>query len=422
MKMSELLLGIENCECKKNHPCTIKVVEIGRGVINKLSKISENYTNILLVADENTYRVGGASVESALGDKIKDRVIFSGAELLIPNETAINTINEKITDKTDLIVGIGSGVINDLCKYTSHTANIPYHIVATAPSMDGYASRGAALILGGMKVMLDARVPEAIIADTDIFKTAPDEMILAGFGDIMGKYSCLSDWQLSTLVNGEYMCERVLSATYDEVFKVRALAGGLQRRDEAALDALMSALVAVGILMAYVGNSRPASGSEHHFSHFFEIVGIVKNENYLHHGTDVFYSAVETAKIREEILKIDSLDGFSPIFNRDKYESEIKRIYGSVADEVIALQNKLGWYEKREERLNIYREKWGEIKALLKKAPSPDEMLSILSSVDMKYSDFVDFYGEKKIKDAYLYSKDLKDRYTVLWLYSDLFM
>ena len=422
MKMSELLCGIEDCECKKNHPCTIKAVEIGCGVINKLSKISENYTAILLVADENTYNVGGAKVAAILGDKIKESVIFSGKELLIPNEDAIDAINKKITKDIDLIIGIGSGVINDLCKYTSHSASLPYHIVATAPSMDGYASRGAALILGGMKVTLDARVPEAIIADTDIFKTAPDDMILAGFGDIMGKYSCLSDWQLSTLVNGEYMCRRVLSATYEEVEKVRGLAGGLLKREDAALDALMSALVAVGILMAYVGNSRPASGSEHHFSHFFEIVGIVKNENYLPHGTDVFYSAVETAKIREEILKIDSIDKFSASYDRDKYESEIRRIYGSVADEVLALQKKLGWYEKRGERHEIYKEKWGEIKQLLSRAPSTEEMLSILSSVNMSYSDFVDFYGEKKIKDAYLYSKDLKDRYTVLWLYSDLFM
>ena len=30
-------------------------------------------------------------------------------------------------------------------------------------------------------------------------------------------------------------------------------------------------------------------------------------------------------------------------------------------------------------------------------------------------------YGEEKIHNAILYAKDLKDRYTVLWLYYDLF-
>lgn len=78
------------------------------------------------------------------------KVLFSGETILIPNENAIEKVNENI-DGADLIIGIWSGVIQDLCKYVSFFAKIPYMIVATAPSMDGYASDGAAMILGGMK-------------------------------------------------------------------------------------------------------------------------------------------------------------------------------------------------------------------------------------------------------------------------------
>lgn len=422
MNLNELLSGIVNCECGKSHECPIKHVVINSGAIDRLAEIVGTYNNILLVSDENTYRVGGEAVVQRIGERVSDTIVFDGSRILVPDETAIEAIKQKITPKTDFILGIGSGVINDLCKYTSYISNLRYGIVATAPSMDGYASRGAALILDGMKVTLNADVPEAILADTEILKTAPMDMILAGYGDIIGKYSCLLDWKLSALVNGEYICERVLSATYEEVEKTRRLSKSLLSRNEEALATLMGALVAVGVLMAYVGNSRPASGSEHHFSHYFEIVGIVKGEKYLPHGIDVFYSAAETAKIREKLASLESVSDVKVKYEKERYLENVRRIYGSVADEVIALQNKLSWYENIDARLDAYRSKWNEIRALLNSAPSYSEMEEMLTEVGMSYRNgFEDFYGRSKIDDAYLYAKDLKDRYTVLWMYSDIF-
>jgi glycerol-1-phosphate dehydrogenase [NAD(P)+] len=264
-----------------------------------------------------------------------------------------------------------------------------------------------------MKVTLNADVPKAIIADTAVLASAPTEMIQAGYGDIIGKYSCLNDWRLSACVNGEYLCESVMNATYETVETTVKLADGVRNRDKEAIGALMEALVAVGILMAYVGNSRPASGSEHHLSHYFEIVGIERHEDYLAHGIDVCFSAVETAKIREKLLAIDDISAYESHFDRADYLRNSRRIYGNVANEVIALQNKMGWYDI--DRIKIYKEKWQEIRAILKDAPSSAEMLSLCEKVGLDYGDFTSLYGEKKIADALLYAKDLKDRYTVLW-------
>ena len=146
-----------------------------------------------------------------------------------------------------------------MCKHVSFKHSLPYFIVATAPSMDGYASVGAALILDGMKVTLNAAVPRAILADTAVLANAPFEMIQAGYGDIIGKYSCLNDWRLAALVNGEYICDFVVSETYAQVEKTVALAEGIKARSPEAIGALMEALVAVGILMAYVGPISPTA-------------------------------------------------------------------------------------------------------------------------------------------------------------------
>ena len=418
MEIKELLKGKDCCACGKSHKCPIDHVIIAENACDSLPEIVHGYRHILLVADQNTYRVGGATVSEKLGRRLADTLIYQTKEVLVPDEIAIEALKARVTDDTDLIIGIGSGVINDLCKHVSFISGLPYYIVATAPSMDGYASKGAALILDGMKVTLNADVPKAIIADVNMLKDAPFEMIQAGYGDIIGKYSCLNDWKLSHLVNDEYLCEFVMNATYDAVEETVRLADGLVQRAPEAVKALMEALVAVGILMAYVGNSRPASGSEHHMSHYFEIVGIVRGEEYLPHGIDVCCSAIETAKIRERLLAIENIDAYVAHFDADAYESNIRRVYTDIAEEVLALQEKMGWY--RQDRVSIYRDKWEQIRAILSDAPTSAEMLRLTEQVGLSYDHFKSLYGDAKIADAHLYAKDLKDRYSVLWMYYDL--
>ena len=401
-----------------SHYCPIKYLVIEEGALNKIPELVGEYSNILLVADVNTYRVCGEAVEKLIKDKIESTLVYEGEGVLVPDEKAIDALQAKVTDKTDLIVGVGSGVINDLCKQVSFANKLPYYIVATAPSMDGYASKGSALILGGMKVTLNADVPTAIIADVDVIKNAPFDMIQAGYGDIIGKFSCLNDWKLSHVVNGEYICDYVYNATLDTTKETLNLASKLTERDPEAVCALMKALVTVGILMAYVGNSRPASGSEHHLSHYFEIVGILNNEPYFPHGVDVCYSAIETCKLREQVLAIKNVNELEYSFDKPAYEAEIKRIYTSIADEIFALQNKMGWYDV--DRVKTYKAKWDEVCAVLSECPTSAEMLEYVERVGLKYDEFVKLYGEKKIADGVRFAKDLKDRYTVLWTLFEL--
>ena len=415
MDINGLLKGKTGCSCGKDHFCDIERVEIGAGAVNFLPKLCEKYKNIVIAADVNTYRACGERVYELLKDKTEKLHVFEPDGLLIPNEQAIGALEAGISEKTDLIVGVGSGVINDLCKYVSFKKGLPYFIVATAPSMDGYASVGAAMITGNMKTTFNAHVPAAIIGDVDVLREAPMDMIKSGFGDIIGKYSALNDWKLSALINGEYLCQYVYDLTYDTVLKTRALAGGIEKRDPETIKTLMEALVIVGIAMAYVKNSRPASGSEHHLSHYFEITGIVKNRGYLLHGIDVVYSTVETQKLREKLLALDKMPEKIRAFDRDDWEKHIKESYGFAAQGVIALQDKLNFYGSN--LPEIYRKKWTQIRKVLSDAPSSLELCEILKTAGMDYNDFEKFYGRSVIDDAVLYAKDLKDRYTVLWLY-----
>ena len=416
MNINELLRGVE-CTCGKFHTCDIESVFIEDGAISKLGELCGGYRKVLLVADENTFAAAGEETCKALGEKLSAKVIFGGKTVLIPNEDSIARVTGALCD-ADLIVGVGSGVIQDLCKYVSHENKVPYMVVATAPSMDGYASTGAAMITGGMKVTYPAGVPKAIVADPTVLASAPLEMIKAGYGDIIGKYSALNDWKLSRAVNGEYFCQYIYDTTYEMINKTLALAEGLVKRDKESVRVLMEALVIVGIMMSFAGNSRPASGSEHHLSHFFEIVGILNGEEYLPHGIDVAYSTVVTAELREKVLagKFPKTQ-FVP--NRKELEKKLGEIYKSSAEGCLELQDKVGHYAKN--RAHIYLEKEAEIREILSECPSAEEIKRILALAKLDISEFYSLYGKDKIAQAVLYAKDLKDRYTVLWINYDFF-
>ena len=416
------LLGVqENCACGKTHSCTIDRIVIRHGALNELPAMTKEYRHILLVRDENTRRVCGDRVEELLGDKMDGKLTYSGDGFVIPNEEAVARLEACLSDKTDLIIGVGSGVINDLCKYVSFQHSLPYYIVATAPSMDGYASNGAAMLFDGMKITTNAAVPKAIIADTSVLKEAPIEMLQAGYGDIIGKYSCLNDWRLSHTVNGEPLCDYIYSLTYDTVAYISKIGKAIVARDEKSVAALMRALVIVGIAMAYTGNSRPASGSEHHLSHYFEVIGLLRDEPYFCHGIDVAYSTYATAGLRQELQAIEKPE--AKVFDRKEWETNIRRVYGAkgnmtTAEGIIALQKKIGWIY--ENKLPIYREKWSEIHEVLADSPTPEQVLNMLETVGLNIKEFEKMYGERKLTDAIRYAKYLKDRYTVLWMYEQI--
>ncbi len=417
MDIQKLVKGKLNCKCGKNHVCPIEHVIIRKHALQSLNEICKGYHRILMVSDNNTYHACGKEAAEILDEKIVETVRFdTGDKPLIPDEYAIDAIKKKVDNDIDLILGIGSGVINDLCKIVSFQEKLPYYIVATAPSMDGYASVGSALILKGMKVTLNAAPPRAIVADTEVLTHAPLHMLQAGYGDIIGKFSCLNDWKLSACINEEYFCHEVYDIVYQTANEVKNLAEPILQRDETAVGELMKALVAAGIAMAYVGNSRPASGSEHHFSHYFEITGILNHTPYLSHGIDVIYASVITAELREQLLK-----GIPKRreFQKEKWKSDIKKIYSAISNEVMKLQENLGWY--MEDNSEKVLSKWGKICEILAEAPKKREMLELIKKIGLDYSEFVKLYGEKKIADGLLYAKDLKDRYTILWLYYEFF-
>ncbi len=331
MKINRWINRDIHCACGRTHRCDIPGLRIGEGVLAQLPALTEPFEHILLVSDRNTAPLAEERVREQHGARSEKSFVFGGEDLLVPNEESIDALEANVTDRTDLILGIGSGVINDLCKYVSFLHGIESGIIATATSMDGFASSGAAMIQKGMKVTHTTHAPAIIVGDVDILKNAPMDMIRSGYADIIGKYSALCDWKLSALVNAEYLCQDVYDLVKEETDSIRACAKKLTERDPEAIGKLMEVLVLIGACLTLVCTTRPGSGSEHHLSHFFEITGLIDDKPYFLHGTDVGYATVVTAGLREKIRKVET-PVFYGISDEERF-AYYQKIYKDRVDE-----------------------------------------------------------------------------------------
>lgn len=406
------------CTCGKTHRCDIPHLAIGEGVLAQLPEMLSDKQHILLVADRNTAPLCCERVKDLLGSKIENFCLFEGEDLLVPDETTIARVESYLSAATDFILGIGSGVINDTCKYVSFYHHLTCGIIASAPSMDGFASSGAAMIIGGMKITYTTHAPSLILGDVDILKNAPMDMIRSGYADIIGKYSALCDWDLSKFVNDEYLCPFVYDIVKESTDEVRSLTGALTERDGAAVGKLMEILVLIGVCLTLISTTRPGSGSEHHLSHYFEITGLIENKPYFLHGTDVGYSTIVTAGLREQIVALDQ-----PTFHRvstETREKAYRAIYKGFWQEVKKIQDDAGRYAQ--DKTLFYAAHWEEIRGILRRCPPAEEIMGMLTEIGFDMSAFERMYGKEKIERGVWYGKDLKDRYSVLWLYGDLFL
>ena len=203
---------------------------LGENAISHLVQYCEtqNLGSFLLVADQNTYPVLGQAVESALNSQGWDikSVVFDTPDV-IPDEAFIVQILMEADQTERTYLAVGSGTITDITRFASHRTRRPFISLPTAPSVDGFTSPSASLVIGRIKQTVMAQPPMAVIADLATLTAAPQAMIAAGFGDILGKAIALADWQISHLVwDGTYNPEiaarvrKTLNACMDAIAEI----------------------------------------------------------------------------------------------------------------------------------------------------------------------------------------------------------
>lgn len=418
------------CDCGHIHQCDIRHIDIGQNILTKVAGyITEgHYKHVCIVADINTEKIAGEKIYTILKDNnIKyDKFIFNTNDL-IPDEKSIGQILTQVPDNCDLLLGIGSGTINDLCRFCSHKMKKDYFIIATAPSMDGYASDVAPLIVNNLKTTYEkVGRPTAILADTNILKDAPLRMITSGAGDIFGKYICLTDWQLAHIVIGEYYCPFIAKIMSSAVSTVaNAADNGIAQRNAEAIGAVMEALVLAGVDMSYSGNSRPASGSEHHISHYWEMKFLQQGNHSILHGTKVGIGTIIALHLYQYVDKMLSDESIlaqsAPKFDKKAWSQKMLDIYGPAGPSVVALENKVGKNDDAnvQNRRKKVIENKDKIHALIKQLPSIEDTVTRMKKINEPYKPNQIGISDEMLRIAIIYAKELRNRYGLLQLLYD---
>jgi len=244
-------------------------VVIGHDAIHQVGEVCAKLKlgrRALVVADPTTMKIAGETVVQELQThKIKVE------EYLIPDSTmaAVRAAEEAIRKADlDFALGVGGGKSIDVAKCASHNAGANFVSVPTAASHDGVVSSRASITGdGGEKLSIAAQTPVAVIMDTKIISESPFRLLAAGCGDIMSNLVAVRDWILARNLRNEYYSSYAAALSEMAANLLLENAPNIKPRLEESAWFVCKALVSSGVAMSIAGSSRPASGSEHKFSH-----------------------------------------------------------------------------------------------------------------------------------------------------------
>lgn len=426
----ENYLGSASCDCGKVHTVAIDEVVVRKGALRRLPEFVARYDakKPFVLADGNTFAAAGQTVCGILEQAgIPYASYVFPNEYLEPDEHAVGAAVMHFEHGCDLIIAVGSGVINDIGKLLSKLSDRKYIIVGTAPSMDGYASATSSMSLDGLKVSLPARCADVIIGDVDILKNAPLHMLRSGLGDMLAKYVSIAEWRIAHLITGEYYCERVAQLIRGALKKCADNAAGLLRRDEQAVQAVFEGLVIGGVAMAYAGVSRPASGVEHYFSHVWDMRGLEFGTPVELHGIQCAMATLAAVKLYEAVKTMrpdeEKARAYVEAFDLDDWNRQLRALLGKSAGTMIALEQKEGKYRKQTHpaRFAVIRDNWDKIlKILDEELPAAQELEALMDSIGLPKDFSVIGVDRACAQLTFKATKDIRDKYVLSRLAWDL--
>ena len=382
---------------------------------------SRQFDCFLLVSDENTHAVLGARAEATLKAQGWDvrTVVLSGDEV-IANEESIVQVLLAAGRQEWTYVAVGSGTVTDIARFCSHRTQNDFISLPTAPSVDGYTSIGASPVVRGVKITTPAQPPVALFADLQTLCQAPAGMIAAGFGDMLAKVVALADWELAAaIVDEPYsadIAQRLRRALLCCVAYVKEIGQG----SAAGIEKLMAGLLESGRCMVEFGNSRPASGSEHLPSHFWEMRLMQERRPPILHGARVGIGTVLAAQRYEAIRSLAQQDAITRLAqarppDREAEIAHIQTTFGSSADRIVA--GYAPFLDLMQQSFDAWRQRivdcWADVQRIAAGVPPPEELMDLLRQAGGPSTPQEIGLEKGDVRQALHFSHYLRNRFTV---------
>ena len=396
------------CACGKSHQMTTEACFIEAGCLFKADEYIKSYGLggfCVAIYDENTYLATKGKHPRA--DK---EIVLSPMGLHADNH-GVALAEAELPEKCDYLIAVGSGTVHDITRYWAHKLGVPFVSCPTAASVDGFCSSVAAMTWDGFKKTFEAVSPKIVIADLDVIAKAPMFLTNSGFGDMIGKFIALADWKIAHVLTGEYFCPTIHNMTLDATRAVMESAEAIKSGDISAYEKLTYGLLMSGLAMQLLGNSRCASGAEHHISHLIEMepCGLGVHSDALHGekvGVGTLIACHQYHRVKNAPL---TWCDYSPATC-----DYITQMFGQILGGSISAEN------AHDCAKGISAEKitshWAEICQIIDAIPTPEELLAKYRSLGTK-STLPDIdVPEEKLPLLLEYSPLVRNRITLMRL------
>ncbi|MCR4906711.1 MAG: iron-containing alcohol dehydrogenase [Clostridiales bacterium] len=279
--MFEHVLRImESCPCGRRHTLLTEECVVAPDAEEQMQAYiaAKGWRNPLIVADDNTKQFAPRLTAHF---PAKLTAVDGHAHA---TEIWTAKVGEVVkAERPDVLIACGSGSVHDITRYVAHERGLPFLSYPTAASVDGFVSGVAAMTWHGQKLTFPSSPPVASFANPAVFASAPARLTASGVGDVLGKYTSLFDWRVGQILTGEPLCEELAALESEAIGElVEALSRRGEIGEEAYCEKVMNALQISGLAIQLSGNSRPASGAEHHMSHLWEMHRLNETNDGLH--------------------------------------------------------------------------------------------------------------------------------------------
>lgn len=366
--------------------------------------------SLALVCDPNCFDALGRRIASAL-PAAKVVVI----ETPTADEATASLLMER-TRHAETLIAIGSGTLNDLCKYVSHRRQAPYAVFATAPSMNGYTTATASISRRGQKLSLPAAPPVGVFFDLGVLAAAPIRLVRAGVGDSLCRSTAQLDWLLSHhLLGTAYVATPFDIQAQDETALLERI-GGLIDGDLDATLALVRVLVLGGLGMLITGNSQPGSQGEHLISHYIDMFHRPHPGSL--HGEQVGLATWTMASLQHEILAND----VPPVLRPTIIDSaSMAKRYGELGPACQAALTTKALDGEKLDRMNERLERhWPNLSRDLEAVALPlDRLRAAFDAIGIMPEPSALDIAPSFYREAVRHARELRDRFTMLDLAAD---
>lgn len=404
------------CDCGRIHSVPLQAYIYSSNALERLPKLLSHAvpagSPVCVIADARTYEAAGYRVGEMLeGDWNAQTVILDDGPQGGPvcDDITRDRLLSTIGDSWDALLAVGSGVVNDLCKWIASTAEKPYLAVATAASMNGYASSNIAPSIKGVKRVLEGNVPFGVVALPDVIEEAPFELTTAGLGDVLAKPVSIADWHVNHIIFNEYYCPLCSQLIEDLEPLYMNSPHGIRAKDPETIKALFSALVYSGVSMTMAETSFPASGGEHLVSHVLDMKAMHENRGHELHGRQVGIGTIFAAALYERLLQMEAPD-FEPV-TEETDAAYWKSLAGVVEEEHARKREKIAIAVDRLREGN----RWDTVReAIAGHAVEASAIKTCLSKAGAAHC--LDHIGVSKADflNAVMHSHQIRERYTVI--------